>query len=161
MWQPGRTGWWVLLAVALIIVGAWPPERDSSLAMKLVNWAVDPFDRLPVLPPQLGFGVSDDYLAVEAHDAQVRRYDAMYNSGGWTRTRLQLKVATESVQPVNRAAAAPGVRGCGGVCGVEIQRPPDMNDCYQLTKTDITTKTRSTRRIFSSSRNFVPFAPSW
>ena len=99
MWQPGRTGWWVLLAVALIIVGAWPPERDSSLALKLVNWAVDPFDRLPVLPPQLGFGVSDDYLAVEAHDAQVRRYDAMYNSGGWTRTRLQLKVATDPFNP--------------------------------------------------------------
>ena len=99
MWQPGRTGWWVLLAVALIIVGAWPPEHDSSLAMKVVNWAVDPFDRLPVLPPQLGFGVSDDYLAVEAHDAQVRRYDALYNSGGLTRTRLQLKVATDPFNP--------------------------------------------------------------
>ena len=99
MWQPGRGGWWLLLVVALLIVAAWPPDRDRSLAMKAVNWAVDPFNRLPILPEQLGFGVGDDPVAVEAHDAQVRLYDSLYNEGGWTRTRLALKVARDPMNP--------------------------------------------------------------
>ena len=46
-------------------------------------------------PPQLGYGVRDDPQAVQARDAQVRRYDELYNQGGWTRTRLELKVADD------------------------------------------------------------------
>jgi hypothetical protein len=97
--QPGRGGWWILLGVALLIVAAWPPERDASLAVKGLRWAVDPMNRLPVLPDQLGFGVSDDPQAVEEHDAEVRRYDALYNQGGWTRTRLELKVIRDPLNP--------------------------------------------------------------
>jgi hypothetical protein len=82
-----------VLAVALFVIAAWPPDEDKSLLAKFVNWAVDPGGDLPVLPPQLGFGVGDDPQAVEERDAQVRRYDELYNQGGWTRTRLKLKVA--------------------------------------------------------------------
>ena len=92
-------GWWVLLVTALLIVACWPPASDKSLAMKLTNWAVDPADALPTLPPQLGYGVGDDPLAVEEHDARVRHYDALYNEGGWTRRRLQLKVAGDPFNP--------------------------------------------------------------
>ena len=89
-----------MLVVVLLVIAAWPPDNDRSLAMKMVNWAADPAGTLPILPPQLGYGVGDDPQAVEERDAEVRRYDALYNLGGWTRTRLQLKVARD---PVNRS----------------------------------------------------------
>jgi hypothetical protein len=87
------TRWWALFGVILFVILAWPPDRDRSLLAKFVNWAVDPGDELPVLPPQLGYGIGDDPVAVEERDAQVRRYDELFNQGGWTRTRLELKVA--------------------------------------------------------------------
>ena len=99
VWQPSRVGWWILLVVVLGIVFAWPPDNDRSLLMKTVNWAVDPSDRLPRLPAQLGFGLGDDPAEVEAHDAEVREYDRLYNAGGWTRRRLELKVAKDPLNP--------------------------------------------------------------
>jgi len=100
MWQPGNRSWWVLLAAALLIVGLWPPSDDRSLAAKVVNWAADPGDTLPVLPGPLARAESDDVRAVEAHDLQTRMYDELYALGGWTRLRLQLKVAGD---PLNRS----------------------------------------------------------
>lgn len=91
--------WWTLLIITLAIVAAWPPETGRSLAVKVLNWAVDPDDRLPVLPPQLGYGVGDDPAIVEARDAEVRRYDTAYASGGWTRQRLLLKVVRDPFNP--------------------------------------------------------------
>jgi len=90
--QP-TTRWWPLFGVILFVILAWPPEGDRSLMAKFVNLAVDPAGELPVLPPQLGYGLGDDPVAVEERDAQVRRYDELYNRGGWTRKRLELKVA--------------------------------------------------------------------
>jgi hypothetical protein len=100
MWRPNNLQWWVLVIVALCVVFAWPPAEDRSLAIKFVNWAVDPQDRLPVLPEQLGFGVGDDPIAVAEHDAAVQHYDELYQRGGWTRKRLELKVATD---PFNKS----------------------------------------------------------
>lgn len=88
-----------MLAVTLAIVAVWPPQNGRSLVLKLVNWAVDPSGSLPILPPQLGYGVGDDPLMVEARDAEVRRYDNLYNLGGWTRRRLLLKVADDPYSP--------------------------------------------------------------
>jgi len=92
--------WWMLIAIALAIVVVWPPDQDRSLAVKFVNWAVDPRDELPVLPEQLALGLGDDPDAVAAHDAVTRHYDALYAKGGWTRRRLELKVATD---PFNKS----------------------------------------------------------
>jgi hypothetical protein len=99
MWQPTNAQWWVLAVVALFIVVAWPPGDGRSLATTFVNWAVDPFDQLPVLPPQLGLGAGDDVDAVNARDGIVRRYDELYLEGGWTRRRLLLKVAEDPLRP--------------------------------------------------------------
>ena len=95
MWQPNNLQWWIFVIVALFIIFVWPPADDRSLAFKFVNWVVDPSGELPVLPPQLGFGVGDDPVAVAEHDAQVQHYDELYAQGGWTRKRLELKVATD------------------------------------------------------------------
>jgi len=93
-------GSWVLFLSALLIVAVWPPERGRSLLVTTLNWAVDPGDNLPVLPVQLGFGAGDDVRAVEARDAEVRRYDEYLARGGFARTRLQLKVAEDPFNPV-------------------------------------------------------------
>jgi len=99
MWEPSTRQWWTLLVVALLIVALWPPSEDRSLAVKFVNWIVDPRDRLPTLPGPLAFGHGDDPAAVEAHDLQTRMYDELYAKGGWTRTRLELKVARDPFNP--------------------------------------------------------------
>jgi hypothetical protein len=102
MWRPGNASWWVLLVAALLIVGLWPPSEDRSLAAKFVNWAVDPGDTLPTLPGPLTQAQSDDVAAVDAHDLQTRMYDELYARGGWTRRRLELKVARD---PLARSTA--------------------------------------------------------
>src|SRR5215510_11462280 len=99
MFRPNNLQWWFLIIVALLIVFVWPPSEDKSLAAKFVNWAVDPRDTLPVLPPQLGFGAGDDPDAVSARDQLVQQYDALYLKGGWTRKRLELKVAGDPFNP--------------------------------------------------------------
>ena len=99
MRQPNNLQWWLLVIVALLIVFVWPPGDDRSLAVTFVNWAVDPRDELPVLPDQLALGLGDDPDAVAAHDVQTQQYDALYLKGGWTRRRLELKVARDPLNP--------------------------------------------------------------
>jgi hypothetical protein len=58
--------------------------------------------------------VGDDKRAVEERDALVRRYDDLYNQGGWTKARLKLKVADDPLNPATErqlllAAAAVAV----------------------------------------------------
>jgi hypothetical protein len=98
--KPARNArWWTLFAMTVLVVVAWPPQDDKSLAAKFVNWVVDPTHQLPVLPPQLPLGMGDDPDAVNAHDLQVRQYDMLYMRGGWTRKRLELKVADDPLDP--------------------------------------------------------------
>jgi hypothetical protein len=89
----------LLVALAVLLVCAGPPANDRSLAVKLLNWAVDPADQLPVLPPPFALGAGDDPDAVAAHDAQVQAYDARYAEGGWMRRRLEWKVAGDPWNP--------------------------------------------------------------
>jgi hypothetical protein len=91
--------WWLVAAIALLIVFVWPPQNDKSLATKVLNWSVDPMGRLPVLPDQLPLGQGDDPEAVNVHDAQVQRYDELYLQGGWMRKRLELKVVGDPFNP--------------------------------------------------------------
>jgi hypothetical protein len=90
---------WALAAAALLIVCLWPPSNDRSLAAKAVNWAVDPWDSLPVLPGPLALGQGDDPELVAVHDQAVQEYDLIYERGGWARRRLALKVAGDPFDP--------------------------------------------------------------
>jgi hypothetical protein len=99
MRAPRPRHWWALLAAAITLVLLWPPAGGKSLAVTLLNWAVDPAGALPVLPEQLPIGAGDDPVAVEARDDLVRDYDALYAHGGWTRRRLEWKVAGEPLPP--------------------------------------------------------------
>jgi hypothetical protein len=89
----------VLVAFAVLLVCLWPPADDRSLAVKIVNWAVDPRDELPVLPEPFALGAGDDPDTVTAHDRQVQAYDTLYARGGWTRRRLEWKVARDPFNP--------------------------------------------------------------
>jgi hypothetical protein len=98
--RKGRDVEWGLLGlIAVLLVAAWPPQGARSLAAQFVNWAVDPMDRLPVLPDVLPLGMGDDPVAVEAHDAETRLYDDLYRQGGWMRRRLEWKVAGDPFNP--------------------------------------------------------------
>ena len=94
-----RAATWPLFLTVLAIVVAWPPASGRSLLLKTINVAVDPTNSLPVLPPQLGYGLSDDVRAVEERDAMVRAYDEAYDRDALTRRRLELKVARDPFDP--------------------------------------------------------------
>jgi hypothetical protein len=114
MWRPSNVQWWVLFAVTLLVVVAWPPQDDKSLAAKFVNWAVDPMQQLPILPPPLPLGMGDDPDAVNAHDLQVREYDWLFMQGGWTRKRLALKVANDPFDPMTTRQLLIGIAAVVG-----------------------------------------------
>jgi hypothetical protein len=99
MSRPSNSQWWFLLFVALAIVFLWPPRDNRSLAVKFVNWAVDPWDELPIEPEPLPLGAGDNPQAVELHDTQMQQYDAVSLKGGWTQRRLDLKVADDPFDP--------------------------------------------------------------
>lgn len=108
-----------LLAVALGIIVLWPSAGDRSLAVKFTNWIVDPTHALPILPPQFNVGEGHDYELVEARDAMVRQYDELYNRGGLTRARLELKVA---VDPFNAATERQLLLAFGAVAAFLVWR---------------------------------------
>jgi hypothetical protein len=95
----------LLVAFAVLLVCLWPPTNDRSLVVKFVNWAVDPRDDLPVLPPPFALGAGDDPDRVAAHDARVQAYDERYLQGGWMRQRLEWKVARDPVNPATERQA--------------------------------------------------------
>ncbi len=99
MWQPSTGQWRIIWPVALLLVGVWPSDQGRSLAMKAVNYLVDPTESLPILPGPLAMGVDDDADAVAEHDAVTMEYDRLYGTSRWTRTRLELKVARDPFDP--------------------------------------------------------------
>ena len=119
VWRSGHGQGWALLAVTLFIVIAWPPTGGKSLALQFTNWVVDPSGQLPTLPRPLGFGVGDDYNTVEAHDWQVRRYFEIYDRGGWSRRRLELKVADDPILPATERQL---LMGFGALAGFLVWR---------------------------------------
>lgn len=120
--QPTSLQWWTLVVVAMVIVGAWPPAQGKSLGMKLVNWAVDPTNSLPILPPPLGYGLGDDYEAVTARDELVREYDILFMQGGWTQRRLLLKVAND---PFNKSTTRQVLSAIGVLAALIVWRYGD------------------------------------
>ena len=109
MRTPPDNVWWVLLVLVLSIVSVWPPSEDHSLVVKFINWAADPLDRLPPTPGPIPFGHGDDVEAVNAHDALTYEYDTLYQKGGWTRTRLELKDWRDPFSPATERQLLIGV----------------------------------------------------
>ena|SRR5438477_10171460 len=99
MWQPSRSQWIVICAVAALLVGGWPPDQGRSLGVKTINWIADPTGALPSLPPALPMGLDDNGDAVAEHDAQERDYYRASSQSGLTRWRMRLKEMGEPLDP--------------------------------------------------------------
>ena len=125
MWRPSNVQWWILFAITLLVAVAWPPQDGKSLAIKFVNWAVDPTQQLPILPQELPLGMGDDPDAVNAHDLQVREYDRLFMQGGWTRRRLELKVADDPFDPTTTRQLLIAIAAVAGliVWRINARRP--------------------------------------
>ena len=119
MWQPSNRQWWILVVVALFVVAAWPPANDRSLALKFINWAVDPGNVLPVDPGPIPFGLGDDPDEVDRHDGAYQAYTELYRRGGWIRTRLLLKVASD---PLNSSTERQLLTGLGVLTALALWR---------------------------------------
>ncbi len=105
----GNTQRWFLITLALLIVFVWPPSGDRSLASKAVNWAVDPRGELPIRPRPLAIEFSDDPDLITEHAVQLWDYDSLYAKGGWTRKRLELKVASDPFNPATERQLLTGI----------------------------------------------------
>jgi hypothetical protein len=90
---------WMIGGVAALVIIAWPPEQDRSLALKAVNWLADPANTLPTLPGPLAPGLDDDADAVTVHDTEMAEYDRLFASSQTMRIRLRLKVAADPFNP--------------------------------------------------------------
>src|ERR1700719_4438346 len=90
---------WMIGGVAALVIIAWPPGQDRSLALKAVNWLADPANQLPTLPGPLAPGLDDDADSVTAHDTQMAEYDRLFASSRAMQIRLQLKVAADPFDP--------------------------------------------------------------
>jgi len=115
--------WWLLANVLLLVVFVWPPQGDKSLAVKALNWAVDPRDALPVRPPQLPAGLGDDPDAVYNHDMVLEQYETMHDEGGWIRTRLELKVAKDPFNPATERQLLTGIAVLTALALLRLNRP--------------------------------------
>jgi hypothetical protein len=99
VWQPNRAQWATIWVVAVFLILAWPSGDSKSLGAKVINWAVDPGDTLPTMPPQLPMSLDDDGDAVAAHDALEQEYYDAYQRSGTNRLRLKLKEAGDPFDP--------------------------------------------------------------
>ena len=112
MRQPDNFHWWLLVVFSVLIVSAWPPRDDKSLAAKFLNWAVDPDKRAADTPRPARSGPgrrSRQGLRARPAGAAVRR--------AVSQRRLDAKASRmegrrRSVRSGDRAAGADG-RGRG------------------------------------------------
>ena len=98
MWQPNTAQWRLIWAVAVLLILAWP-GGNQSLAVKAINWGVDPFQALPRTPSPLAPGLGDDVEAVQQHDAEEAAYYYMYSSSRISRLRLKLRDVKDPLDP--------------------------------------------------------------
>jgi hypothetical protein len=122
MWQPRPVQWWLIVAIAALVVFGWPPTDGRSLGMKLLNRAVDPAGSLPELPPPLAMGLDDNGDVVTEHDQQVTAYFDRYNSSAVTRWRMDLKEANDPWNPSTGRQVLVGIAVFGALVVWRLNR---------------------------------------
>jgi hypothetical protein len=115
MWQPNRAQWSIIWTVAVVIVLCWPPSAGRSLAVKAINWAVDPAGTLPVMPAPLPMGLDDDGDAVAAHDTLEAEYFRRRDGSAATRWRMELKSAADPFDPTTERQLLVGLLVAGAL----------------------------------------------
>ena len=97
MWQPNRAQWRVIWIMGALLVLAWPPNQDRSLAIKVVNWLADPSGALHG-PPEII--LYDEHASLSSYEAERAEYERLYAESPVFRTRLRLKTASSFFSPV-------------------------------------------------------------
>ena len=97
MWQPNRAQWRVIWIMGTLLVLAWPPNQDRSLAIKVVNWLADPSGVLHG-PPEII--LYDEHASLSSYEAERAEYERLYAESPVFRTRLRLKTASSFFSPV-------------------------------------------------------------
>ena len=108
MWQPDTIQWRFIWMAVVCLILAWPAE-NGSLAVKAINWGVDPFESLPSTPSPLAMGAGDDPEAVQQHDAEESAYYTMYNTSRLARLRLQLRDLSDPFDPATERQVLAGL----------------------------------------------------
>ena len=119
MWHPSREQWAIICATTLLLVLAWPPGSGGrgpanindgrSLAVKMLNWAVDPAGSLPSLPAPLPMGLDDDGDAVAAHDLLESEYYRVRDRSAMNRWRMRMKNARDPIDPTTERQILIGI----------------------------------------------------
>jgi hypothetical protein len=115
MWQPNRAQWWIICAVAALIVLAWPPAEGRSLGIKAAGWLVDPRHTLPVMPPELPVWLGDDGFAVTEHDEQLTQYWDVYQGSAWDRFRMDVRDFQDPLNPTTERQLLAGMAVFAGL----------------------------------------------
>jgi len=125
--QPNKRQWRVIWVVALISIMFWPSEASPSLAVKALHFGVDPFHRLPVLPPPLPMGLGDDADAVILHDTQENAYYDAYDSSWMNRLRMKLRDWRDPLDPTTERQLLVGLIVLGSllIWRLEGSRAPE------------------------------------
>lgn len=95
----------MISVVAAALVMLWPTGGERSLGVKAVNYAADPFHRLPVDPGPIPMGLGDDADVVAAHDAQERAFYDAYEGSLLTRIRMELRGWRDPLDPATQRQA--------------------------------------------------------
>lgn len=115
MWQPARRQWALIWLVAALVILGWPPDAGRSLGATLVNWAADPGNTLPAMPPPLPRGLDDDGNAVAEHDLLERSYYDERNRSAVTRVRIDLMQTADPFEPTTQRQLLIGLAVMGAL----------------------------------------------
>jgi hypothetical protein len=124
MWQPNRAQWSIIWTVAVLVILVWPPDSGKSLAVKGVNWFVDPTGALPNLPQPLPMALDDDGDAVTAHDMLEADYYRMRNRSAVARWRMDLKEAEDPFNAGTERQVLIGLAVLSVLAVWRLQAPP-------------------------------------
>jgi len=103
VWQLNHSQWRVIWIIGVLLVLAWPPDQERSLAIKGVNWLADPMGALPA-PPADPFAPDFDEHAGPGSGYQTARaeseeFERLYADSTVARLRLRLKDASNFFSP--------------------------------------------------------------
>jgi len=85
------------------------------LAIKALNWAADPMNKLPRQPGEFSFEGGEDPVAVTAHDTQEAEYNRVYASSRLARLRMRLRDMPDPFAPSTQQQLLAAVGVLGGL----------------------------------------------
>ena len=89
--------------IGILLVLAWPPQQDRSLAIKAINWLADPMDTLPERPADPFASDFDEHAGpgtgYETARAESEDVERAYADSAVARMRLRLKHVSNVFSP--------------------------------------------------------------